>query len=53
MTAMVYVGYDHSDNVYVFAKESATLGDRSTLEVKADSLPQAIERARQYFFGMA
>ena len=50
---MIYIGYCHDDDVYVFAKANAMLGDRSTIEVKATSLPQAIERARQHFFGMA
>ena len=50
---MVYIGYCTDSDVYVFAKENAMLGDRSTIEVKATCLSQAIERARQHFFGMA
>jgi hypothetical protein len=43
---MSYVGYCVKANKYVFA-----LDNNTTIEVDAKSLPQAIERARQYYFG--
>ena len=43
---MSYVGFCSVSNAYIFTNTI------TTIEVKADSLPQAIERARQHFFGM-
>ena len=50
---MRYIGYCTASNAYIFTKEGTALGDSGTIEVIADSLPMAIERARQHFFGMA
>ena len=44
---MSYLGYDAMSNCYLFTNGVITL------EIKADSEIIAIERARQYFFGMA
>tara|TARA_R100001594_G_scaffold8446_8_gene21790 strand:+ start:19949 stop:20089 length:141 start_codon:yes stop_codon:yes gene_type:complete len=46
---MRYIGYCTTANAYVFARDNSV----ETIEVVADSLPMAIERARQHFFGMA
>ena len=44
---MSYVGYCSVSNRYIFTNTI------TTIEVKANSLPQAIERARQHYFGMS
>ena len=44
---MNYLGYCIYTDAYIFTNGLVTI------EVKADSEPQAIERARQQFFGMA